>query len=187
MDHDPNKPIAELSPRELTEFKLEYLERHKSTFMQNIEVLDRQLLALSAGTLGLSLTFVSSLVDLDTAVLLLLLAVAWIALTTSIVSVITGLRFATRADHMKVISDGFDQMAGIGEFQKSGPDFRGGQTNYETENARLELHNKVSAWSFVVGIAAMLLFILINVFAQQNAVEAAVGESTPTATVAETT
>ena len=69
----------------------------REMYRDNIRTFDNQILALSAGTLGLSLTFVSNLVNLQTASLLWLLIVSWALLAAAILSVLIGLRFATRS------------------------------------------------------------------------------------------
>ena len=132
-------------------------------YRDNIRTFDNQILALSAGTLGLSLTFISNLVNLQRSFLLWLLIVSWALLAAAILSILFGLRFATRSKTMKESLDTGEQITGLGKYEESGPDRETAMARVNARNKRIDLYNKLSFCFFVFGLAAMIIFISINV------------------------
>ncbi len=135
----------------------------REIYRDNIRTFDNQILALSAGTLGLSLTFVSNLVNLQTASLLWLLIVSWALLAAAILSVLIGLRFATRSKTIKDTLDAAKQLMGLGDHSESGPDPEAAEVKAKSKDDRIDLYNKLSIWFFVLGLAAMIVFLCVNV------------------------
>ena len=134
----------------------------RQIYSDNMRVLDQQLLALSAGTLGLSLTFITDLIDLEAALILPVLIVGWIFLAGSVVMVVTGLRYATRLKTVRLNSDNAHQMAGTGEY-KGKADPKAAMTQANSRADRIELYNKLGYWLFVAGLVLLMTFILKNV------------------------
>jgi hypothetical protein len=132
-------------------------------YAENIRTLDNQILALSAGTLGLSLTFVSNLVYLQAALMLPLLILSWVLLAAAILAVLFGLRYATRIKTTRNTLDAGRQLTGLGKYEKTGPDPESATAKSDAHNERIDLYNKMSVLFFVCALAAMIIFISINV------------------------
>lgn len=134
-----------------------------AVYRENIKIFDNQILALSAGTLGLSLTFVSNLVDLQAAIILPLLVLSWLLLGAAILAVLLGLRYATRLKTIKITLDVGKQVTGLGEYESPGPDPKSATIKSEAKNNRIDLYNKLSFVFFLSALPAMLIFISVNV------------------------
>ncbi len=143
-----------------------YNRRASETYKQNLRMLDNQLLVLSSGALGLSLTFVTDLVDLQEAKLLPLLILSWVLLGTSILSGLFGLRYATSTKTIRETLDAAKQKAGLGKYSKS-QDPKTGKVRSDAVTARIELYNKMAFWFFVFGLAMMMVFISVNILVER--------------------
>ena len=141
----------------------------REIYRDNIRTLDNQILALSAGTLGLSLTFVSNLVNLQSASLVPLLIVSWALLAAAVLTVLLGLRFATRSKTIRDALDAGKQLTGLGNYEESGPDPKSATARADAKDNRIDLYNKLSVWFFVFGLAAMIIFISVNVLSADSA------------------
>lgn len=144
------------------EFSRGTKENHK----MNLSMFNKQLLALSSGALGLSLAFVTDLVDLQDAMLLPLLILSWMLLGSGILTDLFGLRFATRTKTRQETLDAAKQKIGLGEFSNN-PDFEAGKLRADALTKRQELYNKWSFWLFVFGLIAMVTFISLNVLSER--------------------
>ncbi len=140
----------------------------REIYRDNIKTFDNQILALSAGTLGLSLTFVSNLVNLQTALLMPLLIVSWVLLAAAVLSVLFGLRFATASKTIREALDGGKQLTGLGDYEKSGPDPKSATKRTKARDERIDLYNKLAFWFFVLGLATMVFFISVNVLSNDD-------------------
>lgn len=145
----------------------EYNRGVREIYRDNIRTLDNQILALSAGTLGLSLAFVSNLVYLQAALMLPLLILSWVLLAAAILAVLFGFRYATRLKTLKNTLDAGRQLTGLGEYEKTGPDRESATAKSDAKNERIELYNKLSFWFFVCALVAMIIFISINVLFEE--------------------
>jgi len=134
----------------------------REIYRDNIRTFDNQILALSAGTLGLSLTFVSNLVNLQTASFLWLLIVSWVLLAAAVLSVLFGLRFATRSKTIRDTLDTGKQLTGLGDYEESGPDREASTARAKAKDNRIDLYNKLAFWFFLFGLTAMVIFISVN-------------------------
>lgn len=137
------------------------------TYKQNLKMLDNQLLVLSSGALGLSLTFVTDLVDLQEAMLLPLLISSWALLGTGILVSLFGLRYTTSTKTIRETLDAAKQTAGLGKYSAKGPDPEAGKAKSDAKNELIDLYNKLSFWLFVFGLIAMMTFISINILYEQ--------------------
>lgn len=133
-------------------------ENHK----MNLSMLNNQLLVLSSGALGLSLAFVTDLVDLQDAMLLPMLILSWLLLGSGVLADLFGLRFATCTRTRQETLDAAKQKIGLGEYSNS-PDMEAGKVRADALTERLELHNRWSFWLFVFGLIAMMTFISVNI------------------------
>lgn len=145
----------------------EYGHGVSETYKQNLRMLDNQLLVLSSGALGLSLTFVTDLVDLQNAMLLPLLILSWVLLGTGILTGLFGLRYATRTKTLHETLDAAKQTAGLGKYSEKGPDPKAGKVRSDAKTERIDLYNKLSFWFFVLGLMAMMTFISINILSER--------------------
>lgn len=136
-------------------------------YRQNANSLDNKLLTLSAGTLGLSLTFVGNLVNLASASLLPVLVASWVLLTLSSLAGLFGLRFATKESTVREMLDAAKQKGGLGAYQESGPDVAAGKVRSDAIAKRIELYNLLAFWVFVFGLTAMITFISVNILRVQ--------------------
>lgn len=136
-------------------------------YRQNLKMLDNQLLVLSSGALGLSLTFVTDLVDLQEALLLPLLILSWALLGTGILVSLFGFRYTTSTKTIRETLDAAKQTAGLGEYAEEGPDPKAGKVRSEAKNERIDLYNKLSFWLFVFGLIAMMTFISVNILGER--------------------
>lgn len=141
----------------------EYNRGIGENYKQNLKMLDNQLLVLSSGALGLSLTFVTDLVDLQEAMLLPLLISSWVLLGTGILVNLFGLRYTTSIKTIRDTLDAGKQTAGLGKYSEKGPDPKAGKVRSDTKNERIDLYNKWSFWLFVFGLIAMVTFISVNI------------------------
>ena len=147
----------------LTEYNRGVVEN----FKQNIRTLDNQILVLSAGALGLSLTFISDLVNLREALWFPFLILSWVLLGAAILAVLLGLRYATRIKTLRESLDAGQQMAGLGEYSEKGPDPKAGTAKSNVKSERIDLYNRLSLWLFVCGLVVMVTFISINMLSER--------------------
>lgn len=145
----------------------EYNYGVSETYKQNLRMLDNHLLVLSSGALGLSLTFVTDLVDLQYALLLPLLILSWALLGTGILTGLLSLRYATQNKTIRDTLDAAKQTAGLGKYSEKGPDPKAGKARSDAKNNRIELYNKSSFWLFVFGLIAMVTFISVNIVSER--------------------
>jgi len=136
-------------------------------YKQNLKMLDNQLLVLSSGALGLSLTFVTDLVDLQEAMLLPLLILSWVLLGTGILVSLFGLRYTTSTKTIRETLDAAKQTAGLGTYVEKGPDPKAGKVRSDAKNERIDIYNKLSFWLFVFGLIEMLTFISVNIIGER--------------------
>ena len=52
---------------------------------------------------------------------------------------------------------------GLGDHSESGPDPEAAEVKAKSKDDRIDLYNKLSIWFFVLGLAAMIVFICVNV------------------------
>lgn len=78
-------------------------------------------------------------------------------------SVLIGLRFATRSKTVKDTLDAAKQLMGLGDYSERGPDPEAAEVKAKSKDDRIDLYNKLSIWFFVLGLAAMIIFICVNV------------------------
>lgn len=140
--------------------------RVSDTYKKNLSMLGNQLLVLSSGALGLSLTFVTDLVDLQEALLLPVLILSWVLLGSGILADLFGLRFATRTKTLQENLDAAKQKLGLGGYSNS-PDMEAGKVRADALTKRLDLYNGWSFWLFVFGLIAMMTFISVNIFSDR--------------------
>jgi len=132
-------------------------------YYMNIAMLDGRILALSAGLLGFSLTFITKLVNLESASFIFLLVISWILFGASILAVLFGLRYATDMKTVNEKEDAGLQSAGLEGYSKAGPNIDAGKKRTDVCQAKIERYNKSSFWLFVMALVSMLTFISINV------------------------
>lgn len=137
--------------------------RVSENYKKNLSMLGNQLLVLSSGALGLSLTFVTDLVDLQDALILPVLILSWVLLGSGILADLFGLRFATRTRTLQETLDAAKQKLGLGGYSNS-PDMEAGKVRADALTKRLDLYNGWSFWLFVFGLIAMMTFVSVNVF-----------------------
>jgi hypothetical protein len=131
-------------------------EWHRLHFSQNqssldsaFDSLDKNLLALSSGALGVSLAFIKDIVPLDHVRCVALLLLSWFAFSASIISTLLSFKFSIAA-HKKQ-RDALDKALLERKAPESG------------SPGALEWSNICSAGFFILGLLCTLLFVGINV------------------------
>ena len=154
-----NEQVEKTTPIEIYE---DYNRGIREIYLQNIKALDSQNLYISAGALGLSLTFISDLVDTQNVVLLQMLIASWVLLSAAIVISLLGFRFTTKLQNIKDSLDAARQKLGLSPYEDVGPDPDAADEKQITKECRLDLYNRLSLWSLIVGILAMVTFVSCN-------------------------
>ncbi len=112
---------------------------------------DKHLLTLSAAALGLSVTYIDKIVQIDKAVFVPLLMSSWLLFGISLVSVIFSYHYSVPCydDYIREIDDKFINDA----------DIRDVKSRF---TKRIDGFNCTAMWTFVIGLALFMLFITVN-------------------------
>ena len=146
----------------------ELLRGEQEVYMQNCKAMDSQMIYIGAGTLGLSLAFVSELVNLPDARWLPVLILSWFALTASIITNLFGFRFVTRLQYLEESLDIGKQLTGLPPYDEVGPDPAAATERTQATERQRERFNKWSFWLLVIGLVAMIVFVAINTVLQSS-------------------
>ena len=140
----------------------DYSDGEAKTYSANVATLDGQILTLSAGLLGVSLAFISDLVDLKTAKHLELLMFSWVLAGASVLVVLSGFRFATSLKTHDGKLKAARQAFGVGDF-KGKPDLKEGKAQIDKIRYGVDKYNRWSFRLFVIALVSQMLFIAMNI------------------------
>jgi len=163
VDTDPQNDCKQ----EVDDYK-RWVEKYDEIHVQNLKTLDERILLVGAGTLGLSLTFISDLVELDSAQWMQLLILSWIALASAIIVNLWGFRYVTTRKYYLDRIDTLRQMTGVHPYEETGADFEGAKTRDQARSENVEKFNKVSFLLLMLGLASMVFFVSINALNQSG-------------------
>ncbi len=124
-------------------------------------LMDRSILALSSGSLGISLAFLRDSSDIRGWSAIVLLIPSWVAFGTSIISTVVSFRLSV-LDHKRQVKWA-DKTLHIGKDAKGEPE--------DYYRKKVELLNVISLVSFVVAILLTVLFVSVNVVCRYNIAE----------------
>ncbi|MBS1651632.1 MAG: hypothetical protein JSU07_06435 [Bacteroidetes bacterium] len=127
-----------------------YLEQLYKTYDSSVVTLDKNILYISSGALGISITFLKDFIDFNNIKCLWVLATSWLLLTTTILlSLIMHKLSIKLINHLIVYSyqltDGEDKKA-------------------KKMRANAERLNSFAIWTLISGIILLVLFVLINLY-----------------------
>ena len=154
----------DVDPRYATYEK--WVDRLITVYFENLKSLDNKIVFVSAGTLGLSLNFVSDLVDVESAKFVWLLIISWILLAFAISVNLFGFRFVTTREYFLESIRDLQLMTGLHPGGESEPDFEGAKFGEQARAKKVERFNFASFWLLVLGLGAMLFFVSFNVVFQ---------------------
>ena len=145
----PNDPAQTLND-------LLYVEQQKQArldFQTTSDDYDKNLLAVSSGALGLSLSFIKDIVPLDKAFCLSVLYVSWCSFALAILITISSYLFALAAlrTHLKILD----------EYYRNAEEATRTGVNSTTRLVRAARY--IAGGAFLVGLLLTLLFCILNV------------------------
>ena len=124
--------------------------------------LDEKILYLAAGALGLSLTFIGSVIDSSPVIYGWAIVLSWFTLTASIICNLLGFRFVTKKSELEAGLDILKQSRGIPPYDKNGPEPEAAARHGDAHMKTVERYNQASFWLLIIGIVLMVLFVSCN-------------------------
>ncbi len=126
--------------------------------VRHIQALSKNTLYIAAGSLALSLTFLSDLVQWSSVHGVWLLILSWGSLTGSIISTLFGFRHVTRPEWLYQAYDIAKQFSGMPPYDSNGGDEERARQRHEKAGMHIEKYNAVAFGLLIFGLVSMVAF-----------------------------
>lgn len=134
------------------------------TYESNVEARDKAILTLSTALLGVSIAFVTNVVDLTTAEYKIVLVIGWVSLVLALV--ISVANYMLSEPLFDASNKHLEASFGMGEFRDATEPDYSHKDRMDSYNQWLTRLNRTTAISFLVGVVCLGFFFSYNVLSQ---------------------